>query len=210
MIRLLIADDHAVVRQGVRQMLALDPGLHVVDEATNGWEVIEKTRAGGFDLLLMDMTMPGPNGVELVKRVRDEAPDLPILVFTMHGESQIASRALKAGAAGYLTKDIDPPALLAAVRKVAAGGRYLDPAIAEKLVFEGGLNSDEAPHERLSDREFQIFQALVEGHTVNDIAERLHLSAKTVSTHKTRIQQKLNLATTADLVRYAISHGLSR
>lgn len=210
MIRILIADDHAIVRQGIRQVLALAAEFQVVDEAKDGWEVVDKLRRGGFDLLLTDMSMPGPSGVDLIKRVKDEHPKLPILILSMHGESQIAARALKAGASGYITKDSEPPLLIGAVRKVAGGGRYIDPAVAEKLVFETGLAGESQPHELLSDREYQIFLMIAEGRSLNDIAEELHLSPKTVSTHKMRLMQKLNVQSTSELVRYALIHGLSR
>lgn len=208
MIKILIADDHAVVRQGIRQLLALAPEFAVAGEAKNGWEVIDWVRQGGFDLLLLDMTMPGPSGVELVKRVQDEAPRLPILVLSMHGESQIAGRALKAGAAGYLTKDSEPEQMIGAIRQVAAGGRYIAPELASKLVFETISTPEESPERRLSDREYQIFLKLARGRGVNDIAEELHLSAKTVSTHKFRLMQKLGLDSISELVRLALSHKL--
>ena len=209
MIRILIADDHAVVRQGIRQVLALAADFQVTDEAKDGWEVVDKLRGGGFDLLLTDMSMPGPNGVDLIKRVRDEHAKLPVLVLSMHGESQIAARALKAGASGYITKDSEPTLLIAAVRKVAGGGRYIDPTLAEKLVFETSVIGDGLPHEQLSDREFQVFLMIAQGRSLNDIAEELHLSPKTVSTHKMRLMQKLGAQSTSDLVRYALTHGLA-
>lgn len=208
MTRILIADDHAIVRQGLRQVLALAPELELLGEAKNGWEVIEKVRAGDIDLLLLDMTMPGPSGVELVKRVREEAPRLPILVLTMHGEPQIAGRVIKAGAAGYLTKDSEPENLIAAIRLVAAGGHYIDPGLAARMVFDAVPAETETPHKTLSDREYQIFLMLVDGRGVNDIAQELHLSAKTISTHKFRLMQKLGLDNVSDLVRYALKHEL--
>ena len=208
MIRILIADDHAVVRQGVRQVLALDADLLVADEAGDGWQILEKLRSGRFDLLLTDMSMPGPSGVELVRRVKDEHPAMPVLVLSMHGDSQTAARGLKAGASGYVTKDSSPTTLLAAVRKVAGGGQFIEPELAQKLVFETGLGGEAPPHEVLSDREYEVFLMIVQGRNSNDIAEALHLSPKTVSTHKMRLMQKLELESTADLVRYAFKHGL--
>ncbi len=208
MARILIADDHAVVRHGLRQVVAMADDLTVQDEASNGWETLDKLRNQPCDLLLMDMSMPGPNGIDLVKRVKTEHPDLPVLILSMHSESQIAARALKAGASGYITKDSEPEALIAAVRKVAAGGRYIEPALAEKLVFDTGLAGEHKPHERLSDREYQIFLLIAKGVSINDIAQRLHLSAKTVSTHKMRLMQKMDMESTAELVRYALRQGL--
>ncbi|NTV11170.1 MAG: response regulator transcription factor [Zoogloea sp.] len=210
MIRVLIADDHSIVRQGLRQVLALAPDLEVAGEAKNGWEVIEQVKAGGFDLLLLDMTMPGPNGIELIKRVKEETPRLPVLVLSMHSESQIAGRAIRSGAAGYLTKDSEPETLIAAIRQVAGGGNYVEPALAARLVFETGApDADDQPHKRLSDREYQIFLKLVEGCGINELAESLHLSPKTISTHKFRLMQKLGLESVSELVRYAIRHGLA-
>jgi DNA-binding NarL/FixJ family response regulator len=208
MIRILIGDDHAIVRQGLRQVLALMPELELAGEAKNGWEVIELVRSCAPNLLLLDMNMPGPSGVDLIKRVREEVPRVPILVLSMHGESQIAGRAIKAGAAGYLTKDSEPEILIHAIRQVASGAHYIEPAVAERLLFESSPK-DAAPHTTLSDREYQIFLMLVRGRGVVDIAEALHLSAKTVSTHKARLLKKLGLDNLSDLVRYALKHELA-
>ncbi len=210
MVRILIADDHAIVRQGLRQVLALAPELELAGEAKDGWEVVEKVRGGNLDLLLLDMNMPGPNGVELIKRVRELSPRLPILVLSMHGESQIAGRAIKAGATGYLTKDSEPETLIAAIRQVAGGAHYIEPAVAERLLFATQPASSEQPHLTLSDREYQIFLLLVQGRGVNEIGEQLHLSAKTVSTHKVRLMQKLGVDNLSDLVRYALKHELTQ
>lgn len=209
MIRILIGDDHAIVRQGLRQVLALLPDVELVAEAKNGWEVIELARACTPNLLLLDMNMSGPSGVELIKRMRDEAPRSPILVLSMHGEGQIAGRAIKAGAAGYLTKDCEPQTLILAIRQVAGGGHYIEPAVAERLLFGTLLKDAAAPHAKLSDREYQVFLMLVQGQSIIGIAEALHLSAKTVSTHKARLMKKLGVDTLSDLVRYALKHDLS-
>ncbi|MDX9995525.1 MAG: response regulator transcription factor [Rhodocyclaceae bacterium] len=209
MIRIVIADDHAIVRQGLRQLLAITPDLELAGEAKDGWEVLERVRSGGFDLLLTDLSMPGPNGVDLVKRVHDEAPRLPVLVLSMHDEAQIATRAIKAGARGYLTKDSEPETLLAAIRKVSSGGHYIDSELASRLVFGQEAASDgEVPHACLSDREYQVFLQLARGESINDIAAALHLSAKTVSTHKFRLMQKMQFESLSDLVRYALRHAL--
>ncbi|MBU2641435.1 MAG: response regulator transcription factor [Gammaproteobacteria bacterium] len=209
MIRILIGDDHAIVRQGLRQVLALMPELEVVAEAKNGWEVIEHVRTHAPNLLLLDMNMPGPSGVELIKRIREEAPRLPILVLSMHGESQIAGRAIKAGAAGYLTKDSEPETLIHAIRQVASGAHYIEPAVAERLLFQPSPTDTAEPHTALSDREYQVFLMLVQGRGVMEIAEALHLSAKTVSTHKARLLKKMGLDNLSDLVRYALKHDLT-
>lgn len=207
MIRLLIADDHAVVRSGLRQIVATTADLKVVAEAGQGAEVLAGVRAGECDLLLMDMTMPGLSGVDLIRRVHAERPALPVLVLSMHNEPQVVSRALRAGAAGYVTKDCETEILLAAIRKVAGGGHFLDPALVDAMVFDGA-GSDAPPHEILSDREFQVLQLIAAGHSLCDVGERLNVSAKTVSTHKQRLMQKLGIDNNAELVRYAIRHRL--
>lgn len=208
MIRILIGDDHAIVRQGLRQVLALLPDVELIAEAKNGWEVIELARTCAPSLLLLDMNMPGPSGVELIKRMREEAPRSPVLVLSMHGEGQIAGRAIRAGAAGYLTKDCEPETLILAIRQVAGGGHYIEPAVAERLLFDTLLKDAAAPHAILSDREYQVFRMLVEGRGVIGIAEELHLSAKTISTHKARLLKKLGVDNLSDLVRYALKHDL--
>jgi DNA-binding NarL/FixJ family response regulator len=208
MIRILVADDHAIVRSGLRQVIATTADLQVVAEAARGPEVLERARAGGIDLILLDMSMPGLGGIDLIRHLKAAHPHLPLLVLSMHNEGPVVTRALHAGAAGYVTKDSEPEILLAAIRKVAGGGRFLDPALVDATVFAGG--SDAPPHEILSDREFQVLQLLAQGHSVNAIGAMLHLSAKTVSTHKTRLMQKTGVANNADLVRYAIRHGLAR
>ena len=209
-IRILIADDHNIVRQGLRRVFALAADIEVVAEARDSREVIELLRGRQFDLLLLDLNMPGLSGIDLIRRLRKEAPKLPILILSMHGESQIAGRAVRAGANGYLTKDSEPDTLLAAVREVAAGGNFIDPAIATQLVFSPlPAESPEAtPHNLLSNREYEVFLRLAEGQSINDIAECFNLSPKTVSTHKARLMQKLGLASTSDLVRCALRHNL--
>ncbi|MDR3410098.1 MAG: response regulator transcription factor [Formivibrio sp.] len=208
MIRVLIAEDHTLVREGIKQLLALAPDIAVAGEACNGDVLLDFLRSQTCDLVLLDMTMPGPHGIEMIKRIAAMSPAPRVLVLTMHNETQIASRALKAGASGFATKDSDPTMLLAAIRKVAAGGRYIDPAIADRMVFEIGLGGDRASHETLSEREFQIFEMLVNGQSVTDIADHLNISAKTVSTHKIRLMQKMTANSVADLVRYALEHQL--
>ncbi|KVW47311.1 response regulator transcription factor [Burkholderia ubonensis] len=207
MIRTLIADDHAIVRSGLKQIIATTTGIVVVGEAARGSEVIDKLRACHVDLLLLDMTMPGIDGIALIRRVRVEHSSLPILVLSIHNEAQVVSRALRAGATGYVTKDSDPDILLAAMRKLSAGGRFIDPTLVDAVVFE--TNTEDAlPHELLSNREFQVLQMLASGQSINEIAESFALSAKTISTHKMRLMQKLNLTNNAELIRYAIKHGI--
>ncbi|MGE5466677.1 MAG: response regulator [Ignavibacteria bacterium] len=208
MIRILMADDHGIVREGLKQLFNLVPDIEVVGEATNGDQVLEAASRGGFDVLLLDMSMPGVSGIDLVKALRALAPKLPILVLSMHNEPPIVRRALAAGANGYISKDTsDPARLLAAIRAVSAGGRYLDPDMAERLAFE--KNGDGEPlHEQLSSREHEIFRLLAQGMGVNEIGRLLCISNKTVSTHKARLMEKMNLKTNAELVRYALTNGL--
>jgi DNA-binding NarL/FixJ family response regulator len=207
MIRILIADDHAIVREGLKQLFALDRDIEVAAEAVDGAQVLEILREDKVDLVLLDMTMPGVSGVNLISRIRSLDSPPPILVLSMHNELQIARRALNAGASGYLTKDSRPDILLAAIRKVAAGGRFIDAVLAEEMVFEMG-GDQRLPHELLSDREFHILRLLVRGMSINEVAQELLISNKTVSTHKARLMQKMNFTNNAELVRYAVDHGL--
>jgi len=209
MIRVLLADDHKLVREGLKQILASAADIEVADEAADGDEALALAKANDYELALLDMSMPGLSGIDLIKRIRLERPGLRILVLSMHGEQQYAARVLKAGAAGYLTKDAASEQLVSAIRKVAGGGLYITAAAAESLVSDAAAASaGEAPHALLSDREFEIFRMLAGGQGPTDIAARLHLSVKTVSTHKARILQKMKLDSTAGLVRYALEHGL--
>jgi two-component system invasion response regulator UvrY len=206
MIRLLVADDHKLVREGLKQILAAAPDMEVAGEAANGDEALALAKANDYDLALLDMSMPGLAGIDLIKRLKSEKPALPLLVLSMHGEQQYAARALKAGASGYLTKDSAAELLLRAIRKVAGGGVHISEEAAASLVQRavgGG-----APHTALSDREFEVLRMLAAGHGPTEIADLLNLSVKTVSTHKARILQKLGLGNTAELVRYAIENGL--
>lgn len=208
MIRLVIADDHAIVRGGLRQIFATVPDFEVVGEAVNGAEVLDCVRRLEADLLLMDLNMPGISGPDLITRIRAHRPQLPILVLSMHNEAQVAARVLKAGANGYITKDSEPDLLLGAMRKVAAGGKYIVPELAERMVFDVSLPDQQAPHSQLSDRELEVLRLLIAGLSINSIAEQLFISNKTVSTHKTRLMEKLNLTSMADLMRYAMQHDL--
>lgn len=208
MIRLVIADDHAIVRGGLKQIFALSPDLKVVGESVNGNEVLECLRQEHFDLLLLDLNMPGISGVDLITRVKAHRPELPILVLSMHNEPQVAARALKAGANGYITKDCEPDVLLTAIRKVAARGNYIAPELAEKMVFDVTSTALHPPHSLLSNRELEVLRLLTTGKGVNEIAEQLSISNKTVSTHKVRLMEKMNLSSMADLMRYAMQHDL--
>ncbi|MEP6874586.1 MAG: response regulator transcription factor [Burkholderiales bacterium] len=208
MVRILVADDHAVVRHGLRQVLSLAPELTVVAEAKNAWEALERVREGGVDVILLDMSMPGLSGIDLIRRIKTDAPRIPVLVLSMHANWQIAARAIKAGANGYLTKDSEPETLIEAIRQVSKGGNFIDPALATRMVFSAGSAEAEAANVAMSDREYQVFLALVHGRSLIDIAEELHLSAKTISTHKFRLMRKLGLSSVSELVRYAVRNGI--
>lgn len=208
MIRIVVADDHTIVREGLKQLLGSAGDLQVVGEAKDGHEVMERVRGLAFDLLLLDMSMPGKSGIELIKQVRAEKPKLRILVLSMHEEHQYAVRAIRAGAAGYLTKESATRQLVEAIRKVASGGAFISAEVAQQLAL-GAMPDAKGPlHGALSDREFQVFKLIAEGKSVSDIAERLNLSVKTVSTHKANILQKMNMTTQAELIRYAINERL--
>jgi DNA-binding NarL/FixJ family response regulator len=209
MIRLVIADDHAIVREGLKRIVADAPGLEVVGEAADGTQVMESVRGLDFDVLVLDLSMPGRSGMELIKLVKGEKPRLRILVLSMHQESQYAVRAIKSGASGYLTKESAPAQLVQAIQKIAAGGAFISAEVAQQLALGAMPGGESAPHESLSDREFEVFRLLVDGQSVTDIGARLNLSVKTVSTHKANLLAKLGLHNQSELVRYAIRHGLA-
>jgi DNA-binding NarL/FixJ family response regulator len=209
MIRILIADDHDILRAGLRHILADAPDIEVAGEATNGSEAIALLRKGECDVLVLDLTMPGRNGIELIKQIRSDFPRLPVLILSMHKEDIYAVRALKAGANGYLCKDNAEGFLAEAIRKVHSGGLFINQNVAERLtmnILQG--RHAELPHNRLTDREYQIFLLIVQGMGVTEIGRHLNLSVKTVSTHKASIQAKMDLANTAELVRYAVENNL--
>jgi DNA-binding NarL/FixJ family response regulator len=208
MTRVLIADDHALVRDGLRHILRSASGLEVAGEASDGATTIAMIRATAADVLVLDLSMPGRNGVELLKQIKDEKPALRILVLTMHAEQQYAVRAFKAGASGYLTKESASAELVTAVSKVAAGGVYVSLAMAERLAQSLNEPADDLPHQRLSDREFEVFRRIAAGETITQIAQALSVSAKTVSTYKTRILEKMQMPHETALVRYAMRHKL--
>lgn len=208
MIRLLVADDHALMREGVKQIVALSDDVVVAAEAENGARVMELLREGEFDLMLLDLTMPDVSGVDLICWVQAKFPALPILVLSMHNEPAVVVRVLRAGATGYLTKDNDPRDLMAAIRKTATGGQYIDPKLAEHIVFAGSTDGQGPRHQRLTDRELHILRLWSRGRSINNIAEELAISNKTVSTHKARLMEKMGIHSNAELVRYALAHGL--
>jgi DNA-binding NarL/FixJ family response regulator len=209
LIRIVIADDHTLVREGLKRLVSSVDGMQVVGEAADGIETLQRVRELVFEVLLLDLSMPGRNGMELIKLVCAENPKVRILVLSMHQELQYAVRAIKSGARGYLTKESAPEQLEQAIRKIAEGGAYISAEVAQQLALgamPGGGQA--APHERLSDREFEVFRLLVQGLSATEIADRLALSVKTVSTHKSHLLSKMELSNISDLVRYAMKHGL--
>jgi DNA-binding NarL/FixJ family response regulator len=208
MIRLVIADDHAIVREGLKRIVGAAADLDVVGEAADGAQVMQAVREKEFDVLVLDLSMPGRSGMELIKWVKGEKPKLRILVLSMHQELQYAVRAIKSGASGYLTKESAPEQLEQAIRKVAAGGAFVTAEVAEQLALGAMPGSQTHPHENLSDREFEVFRLLAAGVSVTDIAGRLKLSVKTVSTHKANLMQKMGWTNQSELIRYALQHGL--
>jgi two-component system, NarL family, invasion response regulator UvrY len=208
LIRILIADDHTIVREGLKQIVQQTSDIIVVDEASNAAEALEKVRKLPLDLLLLDISMPGRSGLDVLVEVKRDFPNLPVLILSLHPEDQYALRMLKAGASGYLTKESAPEQLILAIRKVANGGRYMSMPLAERLVFgmveERGLS----PHELLSNREFQVFRMIAAGKTVKEIGDELSLSVKTISTNRTRIMEKMGLRNNSEFTQYAVLHKL--
>lgn len=208
MIRVVIADDHALMREGLKHILSQAEDVQVIAEASDGFEVLALVRKADFDVLVMDLSMPGRSGMDLIRQIKDECPRVAILVLTMHDENQYAARAIRAGSLGYMTKEGAGAELVKAIRKVHGGRPYISMDVAEQLAMDAMPDRLDMPHKSLSDREFEVFNFLVSGKSVTDIAELLHLSVKTVSTHKTRILQKIGSNSLAELVHYAIVHGL--
>lgn len=208
MLKILLADDHAVVRQGLKQIVSEIPEVGQVGEAATGEEALVLVRAEHWDVLVLDMSMPGRGGLDVLKDVRRERPATKVLVLSMHPEDQFAVRMLKAGASGYLTKETAPAELVVAVRKLLSGGKYISGTLAEKLAFDMDRDTDKPLHEALSDREFQVLRMLAAGRTVQQIADELMLSAKTISTYRARILEKLNLGSNAEMIHYAIQNRL--
>jgi DNA-binding NarL/FixJ family response regulator len=209
MTRVLLVDDHALMREGVKQLLAMDGGIVVVAEASNGAQAMDVMRSEDIDVVLLDMSMPGISGPDLIRHMRAQLDAPQILVLSMHNEVQVVRRTLAAGACGYLTKDCHPKTLINAIYKVSAGGRVIDPRLTEQLAYAALISKDETLHERLSGREYDIFRLLVGGKSSNEIARDLKISNKTVSTHKVRLMKKLSCENGAQLLRYAVTHQLT-
>ena len=209
MIRILIVDDHAIVRQGLKQILAEERDMEV-SETADANEALKLVRDNGLHLAVVDLDLPGKNGLELLKEIKHIKPELPVLILSIHSEEQFAVRTLKAGASGFLSKDAAPEELQKAIRKILKGGRYISNEVAEQLLFDLANTSAKPPHESLSDREFQVLMMLGAGKTVKEIAAELNLSIPTISTYRARLLDKMNMKTTAELVRYAIENRIAR
>ena len=208
MIKVLVADDHAVVRRGVLQILSEAPDMYAAGEASTGHETLQAVRKDEYDVVLLDISMPEGSGIETLHQLRSLRPDMPILILSVYPERQYAIRALRAGAAGYVTKDSASEELIAAIRKVARGGKYITSSVGEMLAAELGGELRKEPHLSLSDREFQVICLLADGKNITYIATQLSLSVKTISTYRSRILRKLDLQNNAELIRYALMHGL--
>lgn len=210
MARILIADDHAVVRRGVKQILEEEPDIEVIGEATNRSEVIQNLKDHDWDILILDITFPVCNGLEILQDVKRLHPNLPVLILSMHTEEEFALSTLKLKAAGYVTKESVPEELVLAIKVILKGHRYISPSLAEKLAnyLDRDIDADKTPHEKLSKREKQVLIMIASGKSIKQIAKEIYLSVKTVSTYRKRVLDKLNLETTAELIRYAIENDL--
>lgn len=209
MLNILIADDHPIVRRGLKQILAETPQMAVVDEASNGREVLSKVKQRDYDVVLLDISMPGMNGVDTLKELKALKPDLHVLVLSIHPEDQYALRVLKAGASGYLTKDSAPAELVTAMQRVSSGRKYISPSLADKLALNLQANVELAAHEALSDREYHVMCLIASGKTMRDIADELSLGIKTINTYRARLLKKMKMKNNAELIRYALLNELS-
>jgi DNA-binding NarL/FixJ family response regulator len=206
--RIIIADDHKIVRAGLKQIIADDPDLSVEGEADDGQQLLEMVRKHEYDVVLLDMKMPGRSGLEILKQLKAEKPDLPVLILSMHPEEQYAVRSIKAGASGYLTKDLAPEKLIGAIKKVLEGRKYISPSLAERLAESIMDEKSLPPHEYLTDREFQVMCMIASGKTITEIARELFLSVKTISTYRQRILEKMDMKNNAEMTHYVISNSL--
>ena len=208
MIKILIADDHAIVREGLKQIISETPDMAVVAEASNGEDVLEKVSANKYDVILLDISMPGRSGLDILRQLKIEKPKLPIMMLSVHPEEQYAVRALRAGASGYLTKESAPDELIAAMRKISQGRKYVSSSLAEKLAYELGIDVKKLRHEVLSDREFQVMCMFASGKTVKEIAAELSISIPTIRTYRIRILEKMKMKNIAEIIHYAVKQGL--
>ena len=209
MIKILIVDDHSVVRAGLKQIISGVADMVVVDDAGSANEALDKIRKTFFSVVVLDIAMPGKSGLDALKEIKLEFPRLPVLMLSMYPEDQYAIRALRSGAAGYMTKDTAPEELVTALRSVAAGKKYISPSLAERLAFNLDIESNREAHETLSDREYQVLRLIASGKTISEIAEQLSLSVKTISTYRGRILEKMQLKNNAELTNYAIKYHLT-
>jgi DNA-binding NarL/FixJ family response regulator len=209
MVKLLIADDHAVVREGLKRILSETPDLVVAGEAGSGQEALDRVRAEAWDVVLLDISLPGLSGLDVLKQLQRERPGLPVLVLSIYPEDQYAVRVLKAGASGYLTKDSAPDQLIEAIRKISLGRKFISPYLAEKLAVDLTAGADRPLHELLSDREYQVLRLVASGKTVKEVATELSLSVKTVSTYRARVLKKIGVRSNAELIHYALQRGLA-
>jgi len=208
MIRVFIADDHGIVRKGMKQILSRTPDIEVAGEASTGQEALEKIWANNFDVVILDISLPGRNGLEILKQIKSQQPKLPVLILSMYPEDQYAVRVLKAGAAGYLTKESDKSELIEAIRRIAQGKKYITPELAERLADELKPGADKAPHDKLSDREYHLMCLIAKGKNTKEIAAELSLSIKTIGTHRASLLDKMEMKSNAELTHYAIQHKL--
>jgi DNA-binding NarL/FixJ family response regulator len=208
MVRIFIADDHAIVREGLKQIIAEISDMVVVDEASNGHEAISKVLKNNYDIIVLDISMPGISGLDVLKQIKSIKPLIPIMILSMHPEEQYAIRVFRAGAHGYLTKESAADELITAIRKVVSGGKYVSSSLAEKLAFDLEIGGEKPLHENLSDREYQVLCMIASGGTVKEIAEEISLSVKTVSTHRSHILDKMQMHNNAELIHYAIKNSL--
>jgi DNA-binding NarL/FixJ family response regulator len=208
LIKVIIVDDHLIVREGLKQIISDTSDIRVVGEASNGQEALNKIRINDYDVMLLDISMPGRSGLEILKEIKNGSPNLSILILTMHPEEQYAMRVLKAGASGYLTKESAPDELIEAIRKVSGGGKYISSTLAEKLAFNLEVDTGKPLHQTLSDREFEVMCMISSGKTVTEIADDMSLSVKTISTYRTRILDKMRMKTNAELTYYSIKNDL--
>ena len=208
MVRILIADDHAIVRQGLKQIVSETSDMAITGEASTGEELLDLVRSQGADVVLLDLAMPGRGGIDTLRQLKKEKPELPVLILSIYPEDQYAVRALRNGASGYLTKEAAPDELVEAIRKAAQGRKYVSVTLAERLALDLESGTEELPHQALSNREYQVMLMLSSGRTVSEIAEELALSVKTISTNRARLLRKMGMRTNAELTYYAVKRGL--
>jgi DNA-binding NarL/FixJ family response regulator len=208
MTNIIIVDDHPIVRQGLKQVLSEEPDMAMFGEAQNSQEVLELIRKQDWDIVVLDISMPGRGGLDVLKEIKHEQPKLPVLILSIHPEDQYAVRALRAGASGYLTKESAPEELVRAIRKILRGGKYVSSTLAEKMAFNLDMEAEKPLHETLSDREYQVLLMIASGKTTSEIAEEMALSVKTVSTYRARILEKMKMKSNADLTYYVIKNNL--